>query len=103
MALDVPSSDEGGFFVSAEPVKTFSRVSGGPSGPALTGSGLTNRIDARMRARCGLRFFTRDLPSNGRGDLPADSPEERRHLAGDRGDDDGCFFADGDKPSIAGA
>src|SRR5512144_3076477 len=35
--------------------------------------------------------------------MAADGPQERRHFAGDRGDDHGRLFTDGDKPAIAGA
>src|SRR5579862_180492 len=42
-------------------------------------------------ARCG---------SGQRYDLTANGPKKCRHLAGDRGDDDRCFLADSDKPSV---
>src|SRR5438132_13202183 len=72
-------------------------------GPALTGVALSNTLDHRMRAACGLSWplpFSR----SGRGrDMAGDGPQKRRHLAGDRSNHHGQLLAGGVEPAITGA
>jgi hypothetical protein len=87
------------------------RMPGGVGGVAsrdvplsrFTGAALSNTFDNRMRAACGLSGPPLCSRSCRGGDVPRDRPQKRRHLAGDRGNHHGEFFASGGEPAITGA
>jgi hypothetical protein len=69
-------------FESAAPVKAFSRVSRGPQGRPLPGGALSNTLDNRMRAACGLSGPALCSRSCRGGDVPRDRPHGEPFASG---------------------